>query len=87
MPEEVVVSNFIHDIIDKELAEGIYSKVRSYSMLKEKPEDGSYFEEICEIGLTYQKHQIIKIEPPPAWQGLFYSHPYHFLLVHGFCCY
>lgn len=37
--------------IDKELAEGIYSKVRSYSMMKEKPENGGYFEELFEDGI------------------------------------
>ena len=48
--------------IDKELAEGIYSKVRSYSMLKEKPEDGSYFEEIFEDGIiAYFKKSLMEI--------------------------
>lgn len=49
-------------VIDKELAEGIYSKVRSYSMLKEKPEDGSYFEEIFEDGIiAYFKKSLMEV--------------------------
>ena len=37
--------------IDKELAEDIYSKVRGYSMMKDKPENGGYFEELFEDGI------------------------------------
>lgn len=37
--------------IDKELAENIYVKVRGYSMMKEKPENGGYFEDLFEEGI------------------------------------
>lgn len=37
--------------IDKELAENIYVKVRGYSMMKEKPENGGYFEDLFEDGI------------------------------------
>ena len=37
--------------IDGELADEIYSKVRSYSMLKEKPDNNGYFNEIFENGI------------------------------------
>lgn len=37
--------------IDGELAREIYSKVRNYSMLKDKPDNGGYFNEIFEDGI------------------------------------
>lgn len=48
--------------IDKELAEDIYAKVRSYSMMKEKPENGGYFEELFEDGIIgYFKKSLMEI--------------------------
>ncbi len=48
--------------IDKELAEDIYVKVRSYSMMKEKPENGGYFEELFEEGIIgYFKKSLMEI--------------------------
>lgn len=50
--------------IDKELAENIYSKVRNYSMLKDKPEDeaGAYFAEIFENGIIgYFKKSLMEV--------------------------
>ena len=38
--------------IDKELAEDIYSKVRGYSMMKDKPENGGYFHAASSTGTT-----------------------------------
>ncbi len=48
--------------IDKELAEDIYTKVRSYSMMKDKPENGGYFEELFEDGIIgYFKKSLMEI--------------------------
>lgn len=48
--------------LDKELAESIYSKVRNYAMLKEKPENGGFFEEIFEDGIIgYFKKTLMEI--------------------------
>ncbi len=48
--------------IDKELAESIYMKVRSYSMMKEKPENGGYFEELFEDGIIgYFKNSLLEV--------------------------
>lgn len=48
--------------IDKELAEDIYAKVRSYSMMKEKPENGGYFEELFENGIIgYFKNSLMEV--------------------------
>lgn len=48
--------------IDKELAEEIYNKVRNYSMLKDKPENGGYFEQIFDNGIIgYFKKSLMEI--------------------------
>lgn len=48
--------------IDKELAEDIYTKVRSYSMMKDKPANGGYFEELFEDGIIgYFKKSLMEI--------------------------
>lgn len=48
--------------IDKELAEDIYTKVRSYSMMKEKPQNGGYFEDLFEDGIIgYFKKSLMEI--------------------------
>ena len=48
--------------IDKELAEDIYTKVRSYSMMREKPENGGYFEELFEDGIIgYFKKSLMEV--------------------------
>lgn len=48
--------------IDKELAENIYTKVRSYSMMKEKPENGGYFDELFEDGIVgYFKKSLMEV--------------------------
>lgn len=48
--------------IDRELAEDIYTKVRSYSMMKDKPENGGYFEELFESGIIgYFKKSLMEV--------------------------
>lgn len=48
--------------IDKELAENIYTKVRGYSMMKEKPENGGYFDELFDEGIIgYFKQSLSEI--------------------------
>ena len=48
--------------IDKELAEEIYNKVRNYSMLKDKPKNGGYFEQIFDNGIIgYFKKSLMEI--------------------------
>ena len=47
--------------IDGDLADDIYSKVRSYSMLKEKPDNNGYFNEIFENGIIgYFKKKLMQ---------------------------
>ena len=48
--------------IDKKLAEDIYTKVRNYSMMREKPENGGYFDELFEDGIIgYFKKSLLEI--------------------------
>lgn len=48
--------------IDTRLAEDIYSRVRRYSMLEKRPQDGSYFEEIFENGiLGYFRSSLMEV--------------------------
>lgn len=48
--------------IDGSLADDIYSKVRNYSMLKEKPDNNGYFNEIFESGIIgYFKSKLMQI--------------------------
>lgn len=47
--------------IDGDLADDIYSKVRSYSMLKEKPDNNGFFSEIFEKGIIgYFKNKLMQ---------------------------
>ncbi|MBQ2827806.1 MAG: hypothetical protein IJF20_01040 [Clostridia bacterium] len=47
--------------IDSELARDIYSKVRNYSMLKDKPDNNGYFNEIFEGGIiAYFKSKLMQ---------------------------
>lgn len=47
--------------IDGDLADEIYSKVRNYSMLKDKPDNNSYFNEIFENGIIgYFKKKLMQ---------------------------
>lgn len=48
--------------IDSRLTEDIYSRVRRYSMMEKRPQDGSYFEEIFEKGiLGYFKSSLMEM--------------------------
>lgn len=48
--------------IDGDLADDIYSKVRNYAMLKEKPDNNGYFNEIFESGIIgYFKKKLMQI--------------------------
>lgn len=48
-------------MIDSELAEGIYTKVRKYSLLDTKPQNNSYFSELFENGiLGYFRTSLMK---------------------------
>ncbi len=47
--------------IDGDLADDIYSKVRNYSMLKDKPDNNGYFSEIFEVGIIgYFKKKLMQ---------------------------
>lgn len=47
--------------IDGDLADEIYSKVRNYSMLREKPDNNGYFNEIFEVGIIgYFKKKLMQ---------------------------
>ena len=48
--------------IDKELAEDIYLKVRGYAMMKEKPQNSGYFEELFDKGIiVYFKNSLMRV--------------------------
>ena len=48
--------------IDKELAEDIYLKVRGYAMMKEKPQNSGYFEELFDKGIIgYFKSSLMRV--------------------------
>lgn len=48
--------------IDSRLAEDIYNRVRRYSMLEKRPQDGSYFDEIFEQGIMgYFQNSLMEV--------------------------
>lgn len=72
--------------IDGELADNIYSKVRNYSMLKEKPDNNGYFSEIFEKGIIgYFKSKLMQTYGDEVNMDIITALEREAELEHGMC--